>query len=642
MLRRLSAGIAGTIVGIGLFMIFSSSAAVCQQDDSLSTSALKRRPLEDLMDIDVTLVAKRPQRWFDAQAAVYVISGEDIRRSGARSIPEALRLAPNLNVAQIDSRQWAISSRGFNSASSDKLLVLIDGRIVYTALYSGVFWDVQDVLLADIDRIEVIAGPGGTLWGTNAVNGIINIIMKSSGTTRLEPLHVEVGGGKADRLSGAIRYSGSVGSDLTYRAYAKYFDRGETHFAANGSDGNDSWTGVQGGFRTDGDLSSRDSLTIQGDAYRIRADQYLADRATMEGGNVLAKWHHAVSGLSSFTLQSYFDYTHRRMPDVFGEDRRVFDHEFDYRISLTTHELSWGLGVRHGNSQVINSAALAFLPAYADGIQYNAYVQDIYTPSDGVNLTLGTKFLKSPNSDFELQPRLSLGWTPDPQDFLWGSVTRAVRTPSRIDMDLYVPGTPPYLLAGGPDFVSEKLIAFEAGYRNKSSHNVILDISLFYNLYDDLRSVEPGPPYTIQNGLKAKTFGGELTLTTQILSWWRVKSGYSHLEKYISLKPGSMDVNGGMGEGNDHKNRAVIESSMDVMKWEIDFFFRYVDKLPNSNAFVPSYSTLDVRLGWNPTQNLAFSVLVQNIFLPEHVEFGAPPTRREIAREVFGNVFVSF
>jgi iron complex outermembrane receptor protein len=641
MLQRLLAGTAGLILGIGLSMIFASSAEA-GPEDSLSTSALKRRPLEELMDIDVTLVAKRPQRWFDAQAAVYVISGEDIRRSGARSIPEALRLAPNLNVAQIDSRQWAISSRGFNSSSSNKLLVLIDGRIVYTTLYSGVFWDVQEVLLNDVDRIEVISGPGGTLWGTNAVNGIINIMMKSSGATRLEPLHVEAGGGIGEKLSGAVRYSGSVGSDVTYSAYAKYFDRGESHFATNGSDGNDSWTGVQGGFRTDGELSWRDSLTLQGDAYRNRANQYLADMATMEGGNVLARWRHSLSDFSSFTLQSYFDYTHRRMPGVFGEDRRVFDHEFDYLISWTPHEVSWGIGVRHGNSQVQNSAVLAFLPAFADGVQYSAYVQDIYTLTDRVSLTFGSKFVKVSNSDFEFQPRLSLGWAPDPQEFLWSSVTRAVRTPSRLDRNLYSPGAPPYLLAGGPDFISEKLIAIEAGYRNKSSQNVILDISLFYNLYDDIRSVEPGPPYTIKNGLEAKTFGGELALTTQIRSWWRVKTGYSHLEKFISLKPWSMDVNGGLGEGDDHKHRVVIESSMDFMKWELDLFFRYVDKLPNSNAFVPSYSTLDSRLGWNPTQILSFSVLVQNIFLPEHVEFGPPANRKEIGREVFGRVSVSF
>ncbi|MBI2429591.1 MAG: TonB-dependent receptor, partial [Ignavibacteriales bacterium] len=316
-----------------LIVLFLMQHPVTAQssEDSLTTSILKKRSLEELMDIDITIVSKRAERWFEAPAAVIVISNEDIRRSGARSIPEALRMAPSLNIAQINSSQWAISSRGFTSSTANKLLVLIDGRSVYTQLYSGVFWDVQDVVLEDVDRIEVISGPGGTLWGTNAVNGIINIITKSSRETAAAPFYVETGAGIREKISVAVRSGGTLGSSGAHRTYLKYFERGETKLEAGG-DPNDEWSGLQNGFRVDYDLSADDGVTLQGDAYRMKANQRTNSTARMEGGNVIAKWNHTISDASSATLQSYFDYSHRRIPGTFGEDLGTFDIEFEHRM----------------------------------------------------------------------------------------------------------------------------------------------------------------------------------------------------------------------------------------------------------------------------------------------------------------------
>ena len=614
-----------------------------QDQDSLSTTALKRRSLEELMNMDITIVAKQSQRWFESAAAVYVIPNEDIRRSGARSIPEALRLAPNLNVAQISSSQWAVSARGFNSTTSNKLLVLIDGRTVYNLLFSGVFWDTQDVLLEDVDRIEVSSGPGGTLWGPNAVNGIINIITKTASETSGKPFYLQTGAGIAERFSFAVRSGGTIGTAGAHRVYLKYFER-EQKQRESGVDANDSWSGLQGGYRMDCVLSPDDDLTLEGDLYRVKTNQFRNDLARMEGGDVLAKWRHRISERSSFSLSPSFTYTHRRFPNSYGEDLGLVDVDFEHQMGLGLgSEVSWGVGIRHGNDRVINSAAIAFLPPNAKSERYTAFIQGSGRISNGLKITVGSKFIKPQYSQqIEAQPRVSIGWARTPKDFLWASITRAVRTPSRIDLGLFAPGNPPYFLAGGPNFISEKLVAFEGGYRVQPSPNVLFDLALFYNIYDDVRSVDPGPPQVIENDLKAKTYGGEITASFQITDWWRVRTGYSHLQKFMTLKAGGTDVNGGMGEGNDHKHRLLVQSLMNIAEnWEIDLWFRFVDKLPNANAFVPAYTSLDCRVGWNAIKNMRFSILVQNVFPARHVEFGTPPNRQQIGREVYGTIAFS-
>ncbi|MEW5797511.1 MAG: TonB-dependent receptor [Bacteroidota bacterium] len=426
--------------------------------DSLSTSSLKLRALEDLMDMDITIVSKRSERWFEAPAAVFVISQDDIRRSGARSIPEALRLAPSLNIAQVNSNQWAISTRGFTSTTANKLLVLIDGRSVYTQLYSGVFWDVQDVVLHDVDRIEVISGPGGTLWGTNAVNGIINIITKSSRETAGSPLLIEAGAGIRENFSFTARSGGTFGGSGSHRTYLKYFERDETKLE-RGGDPNDGWSGLQGGFRIDHDLSPADALTIQGDAYRLKENQRTNITARMEGGNILASWHHTVSDVSSLSLRSFFDYSHRRIPNTFSEDLGTFDIEFEHQMNIAqVHELNWGLGFRNSNDRVGNSAALAFLPPNLRTQEYNAFIQDAVSLGGGMKVTVGSKFSDNDFSGFEYQPRISFGWSLNKEQFLWASVTRAVRTPSRIDRDFYVPGTPPIGLRAVRDLCRRRFL----------------------------------------------------------------------------------------------------------------------------------------------------------------------------------------
>jgi iron complex outermembrane receptor protein len=441
-----------------------------------------------------------------------------------------------------------------------------------------------------------------------------------------------------EKVSGSVRYGGTLTEGWSYRAYAKYFERNETEIEATGMGANDAWNSAQGGFRMDYDVSTKGVLTLQGDFYSAEFDQLMNPMGSMKGANLLAEWNHSLAENSQLLLSSYFDYTNRRVPNVFGDDRRIGSVELEHHLDWAIHHLSWGAGIRFGSTDQINSDQLAFLPAQTSGSLLSAFVQDMLLLGGGVALTLGTKFTKGSRSDFQIQPRVSIGWTASQRDFLWASVSRALRTPSRLDQNLYAPGVPPYVLVGNPDFIPEKLVAFETGYRNQISRNLLVDLALFYNLYDDVRSVEPGPPLIVMNGLEATTYGGELVLATQITDWWGMKAGYSHLQKFITLKPWSMDTNGGMGEGNDHKHRVVVQSSMDVLTAEVDLFYRFVDNLPNTNAPVPSYSTFDCRLGWHATRNLELSVLFQNIFLPEHVEFGNPTNRKTIGREIFGKI----
>jgi iron complex outermembrane recepter protein len=610
--------------------------------------ALKKLAFEELFNLEITTVSRRPERLVDAASAIQVITAEDIRRSGATSLPEALRLASNLQVAQINSYNWAISARGFNSVTANKLLVLIDGRSVYTPLFSGVFWDVQNVMLEDIDRIEVISGPGATLWGTNAVNGVINVITKSARDTQGALL--SGGGGSFLRGFGDSRYGGKIGEDIYYRVYGMGFGRGNT-FSNNGREENDNWQLGQGGFRADLSPASGARLSVQGNFYGGETGLATARDLPIDGQNLVGRWTRPLEDDGEVSIQLYWDRTHRRNPDIFSEALNTYDFEFQHRFPWgERNKLLWGGGYRLMVDRVLNGPKpnFAFLPARRTLNLFSGFLQDEITLlRDRLFLTVGSKFEHNSFSGFEVQPSARIAWMPVRDHTLWAAVSRAVRSPSRIDTELFIPSRPPFLIRGGGDrFDSETVIAYELGYRTELASRLGLSIATFYNDYDDIRSVEPiaGAPgqFIILNGLRAKTYGVELSLTWQPTDWWQLRGGYTYFRKRIHLGT-SQDLNRGRGEGNDPHHQFLIQSMINLpASVEFDSVLRYVDNLNQLGPLVPSYVSLDLRLGWRPTPNWEFAIVGQNLLDRRHPEFGAPATRQEIPRSVYGKVTWKF
>jgi len=620
--------------------VLLAEPAFAQQPDS-AAQALKRLSIEQLMNLEVTSVSKRPERLAQTASAIQVITQEDIRSSGASSLPEALRLASNLQVAQLDSRQWAISARGFNSTSANKLLVLIDGRTVYTPLFSGVFWDVQQVTLADIDRIEVISGPGATLWGANAVNGVINVITKDAKDT--PGVALSGGGGTELRGFGTARYGGQVGSAARYRIYATRFAR-DPSALPSGQDAVDDWHLGQGGFRADWDASTITHVTLQGDLYDGRIGQPSAGDITVSGGNVMAKWSRTISETSGLTAQLYYDRTNRDIPGTFGEDLDTYDVDLQHQTRLgARHDLVWGLGYRLINDRITNTPALAFLPAHVARQWFTGFVQDeIALVPDRLHLALGTKIEHNDYTGFEIQPSGRVNWTLSPAATLWAAVSRAVRTPSRVDRELYAPGQPPYFLAGGPGFHSEEELAYELGYRHQRG-SFALSVATFYSRYHGLRSLEQvnppaATPIVIANGQDGESYGAELTAAYVVTSRWRVRAGYTELRVHVWPNPGSTDTSRGLTESQAPDRQLFVHSSADLpAHLRLDVGLRAIGEI--ARAQVPSYEELNARLTWQPTAKLDLSIVGQNLLNPRHIEFGAPgATRREIERGVYGLV----
>ncbi len=627
-------------------VVFLLLAAVCWAEEApvfavTDIAELKKMSLAELMDMEVTSVSRRPEKLSETASAIQVITQEDIRRSGATSLPEALRLASNLEVAQRDSRQWAISARGFNSTSSNKFLVLIDGRTVYTPLFAGVFWDVQDTLLEDIERIEVISGPGATVWGGNAVNGVINVITKKAKDT--QGSLVLAGGGSELQGFGGVRYGGTSGANVHYRAYGKYFDRGST-VLPNGNDAIDDWRMGQGGFRMDWDGSAGNLFTMQGDLYNGQVAQPTADDVDVSGGNLIGRWSHTISENSDLKLQLYYDRTHRDIPGSFSEDLDTYDIDLQHRFPWgKRHDIVWGLGYRLINDGIGNSPVLAFLPPEVTQAWFSAFGQDeIALVENRLHLTLGTKIEHNGYTGIEFQPSARLAWKLSDQQTLWSAISRAVRIPSRIDRELFAPSSPPFLISGGTDFDSEELIAYELGYRVQPLSPLSLAVATYYHDYHDLRSLEqvspPAPfPVVIANGLEGKSYGAELTADYRVTDNWRLRAGYTEVRIDIDPKPGSTDTTQGSTESHDSKHHFSLRSLLDLPgNWAFDSGFRYVSDIENQQ--VPGYSELDARVGWKPKPDLELSVVGQNLLHDRHPEFGTLTTRREIERGVYGKV----
>ena len=647
-LKTFSRGASAVVVLLGclvrvvsVWLLTLAITIICTGESSHAATApneLTELSLEELMNVEVTSVSKKPERLSDAAAAVYVITREDIRRSGYTSIPEILRLAPNLQVARVSASTYAISARGFNSTSANKLLVLIDGRTVYTPLFSGVFWDVQDTLIEDIERIEIISGPGGTLWGSNAVNGVINIITRQSQETK--GALVNLGEGTEER-GASVRYGAKLGEDATLRIYGKGFYRDNT-VRGDGTGVQDAWKKGQVGFRTDWGRGS-DAFTLQGDGYTGTIAQ-VGDNVSISGANLLARWNRALQDGSALKVQAYFDRTRRIVPGTFGELLDTYDIDAQHRFQWgTRNEIVWGGGYRLMHDAVTNSAVLAFLPNVKSLQLINVFLQDSIALRERLQLTVGTKLESNSYTGWEVQPSARLAWKVRDDTLLWSAVSRVVRTPSRVDRDFFV-FVPTFQIAGGPDFKSEKLIAFEIGYRAQPVPHASLSISTFYNVYDDLRSIELGPggamPFTLTNQMEGHTYGVETWGSYRVLDWWRLSAGYNYLKENLGFKAGSRDTNIA-ALGNDPAHQFSARSAMNLannLEW--DAGLRVIGALGSPD--VPKYVTLDTRLGWAFMKGVELSLIGYNLLDHDHPEFGAAATRSELARAFYARIVWSY
>jgi iron complex outermembrane recepter protein len=667
---KLSRQAVAAVVWITLFTV--QAYASSPQNEQETNAPLKQLSLAQLGNVEVTTATKEPETVWRTPAAVYVITSEDIRRSGATSIPEVLRLAPGVEVARIDSNQWAVGIRGFGSGFSKSVLVLIDGRSVYTPLFAGVNWDVQNVLLEDIERIEVIRGPGGTVWGANAVNGVINIITKSSKDT--QGAMAAFGGGNVEQGSVRLHYGRSYGTNVNYRVYGMAFGRGPGFHPDH--DNFDDWQMGQGGFRMDWDNQKGETLTVQGDLYkgnvgqRVNIASYspsasinVVGTQDVSGGNILARWRRTVGAGSDIQVQAYYDRTYRIGPQL-GESRNTVDLDFIHHLTLLPRqEFIWGVGARWSPSDFTQTVATVdLLPHSQSENIYSAFLQDeIAIVQHKLELTVGSKFEHNIYTGWELQPGARLLWMPSSRQSVWASVSRAVSTPSQIDESLqftgFLPSTstvPIFVrIAGNPKFDSETLLGYEAGYRRLITPQFYVDVSLFHNNYNDLTSfgafapsveTSPSPTHVLLtvpwvNGILGSTNGGEISPDWKATGWLELKASYSYVSLDLKNKPGNTDAaTVGSDERSSPRHEVVLQTLLNLPKrFEFDPTYRYVSALPAQS--VKSYSTMDLRLAWHFAGNFEASVAGQNLFQPNHTEYGiSPGPMVGVKRSVYGQI----
>ena len=618
----------------------AAGVAAAEEAPPAAPDNFKKMTLAELMEVEVTTVSRRPERHNQAASSVQVVTREDIRRSGATSIPQALRQASNLHVARIDSRQWAISARGFNNTYANKMLVMIDGRTVYTPLFAGVFWDAQDVFLPDVERIEVVSGPGATLWGANAVNGVISVVSKPVRET--QGLYVEGGAGKEVESIAGARYGGAWSPDVHYRVYAKHTGRDDSALP-NGDDALDRWRMSQGGARVDWDATPTTLLTLQGDGYGGLIETPTSDHA-LSGGNVLGRWTQGLSEDSQLQVQVYADRTYRRIPESITQQLDTYDLDLQHHSRPhERHLVTWGLGYRLMDDDIDNPVRLGVLPADVTRELYTGFLQDeIALIIDRLSLTLGSKVEHNDYTGVEVQPGARLTLRPDETQTVWAAAARAVRTPSRVDVEFFQPRDPPHVIAGGPDFESETLWAYELGYRVQPEERLTLSLVLFYHDYDELRSTQQvappaASPRVISNGFRGRSYGSELGGEAQLTEWWRLHVGYTELRVDIEARPGSTDTTGGSAEARDTERIVNGRIAFDLgQRVELDLLPRWIGEVASQD--VPAYAELDVRLGWLPRPHLELSLVGQNLLHDRHPEFGPPATRREIERGAYGKL----
>ena len=641
------------------------SAQTHAADEVNAASALANLSLEELSNIEVTSVSKRTQNLQSAAAAITVVTNEEIRRSGATTVPDALRFVPGLNVAQQSASDLAVSARGFSSVNSEKLLVLSDTRSIYTPLFSGVLWDVQDYLLADIDRIEVIRGPGATLWGSNAVNGVINITTKKSQDT--QGLLVETAAGTNTKLNAAVRYGDTANNGASYRVFGKYVDYGDT--INDSAQSNDDWRLGHVGARTDWDITAADSITVQGDIYRGTLGQLTPSitvigrqgpigglDAEVSGGNILARWQHRIDDDSNFSLRAYYDRTHRDDPS-YRDELDTLSVDFQYAWNWSRQQWLWGLNYQVTDNRNESKIIFDVDPDSSRDQLLGFFIQDQIALTDNLHFTLGTKYEHNDFSGDEWQPSARLAWDFTDRQTLWTAVSRAVRVPTRLERDIAVDASDPtvnpiFRLQGNSDFDSEVLVAYEAGYRWQARDNVSLDIAAFHNRYSDLASLEVGNPYVDANtGFTIvpiindnKTDGTTRGIETQInyfpLTTWRIVANYSYLD--VQLDPRGLDINrGAFFAGSTPRHQFGLRSFSDLPgDFQLDVHFRYLSKIRHLPEIVNGdgigeYAEMDVRLAKQLSKQLEISLVGQNLLHDRHIEFGTPEARGEIQRGMY-------
>ncbi len=635
--------------------LMAPSVWAAESDDAADLLSLS---LQQLSDIEVTSVSKRAEKSSQAAAAIYVITQEDIRRSGLQSVPELLRMVPGLQVARSGSQNWAIASRGFSGQFSNKLLVLIDGRTVYTPVFSGVFWDAQNMMLEDIERIEVIRGPGATLWGANAVNGVINIITKNAKNTQGKLVTTSVG--NETRAKVGARYGGKDG-DLSYRTYMQYLDMNQEHFVAGGG-ARDQWNNGQGGFRLDWNESDKEQKTLQGDVYRgsegaVRnlpvtssvSSNFLNRVNTTDyvnGANILGRWKHELQNGSDITLQAYYDLVNREV-NIGKSHTQTFDMDFQHNIALNSwNNLTWGLGYRYINSGFGNTFYISYLPENYYESLYSGFLQDKITLiPDKLSLTVGTKLEHNDFSGFEYEPSARLAWTPTAKQTLWAAVSRAVhaKNQSNDNLRLVLQGVPtpsPFngvaastilVETGNAASESEDVLAYEIGYRVQPQQNISIDVTGFVNEYKNLSSLQLGTPSLVTtpglgtyfykpligaNDNSGETHGFEAAATWEVTPKVKLSGGYSLFYSALHIVGPSLVTKSGTTPHQQFNARSYIDLPYNL---QFDSMLYVVDALPSLD--VGSYTRVDTRLGWVPMPGIDVSLIGQNLFDAGHQEY---------------------
>jgi iron complex outermembrane receptor protein len=667
-------------VGVLLVLatFFSNTATGSDAKTNAVSARLAKMSIEQLVDVEVVSMTSLFKKQVDlekAPAAAYVVTADDVRRLGITTLPEALRLVPGMDVARIDSHEWAVSARGFDAQFANKLLILVDGRTIYGPAYGGVNWGMQDMVLEDLDRIEVIRGPGASLWGANAVNGVVNILTKSARDT--QGLLVTTSGGTEDQPEVAVRYGGQLATNLYYRVYGKYFNR-DGLVTSSGADARDDWNSIQGGTRLDWEPSDENKFTLQGNYYNdfVHENENVVilvppfgtniNRLNHDyGGNVLGRWTHQFSELSSFTLQAYYDHFKQEQVGS-SETRDTFDFDGQDRFPIgTRNDVIWGFQYHLTADKFPPNFFLTWTPPERHDQLFSAFLQDEITLAPNcLSLTLGSKVEHNDYTGVEVEPSVRLLWTPTEKQTIWAAVSRAVRTPSRyedgarVNYSVSAIPSPPnstslglVSLFGNPNVGSEELLAYELGYRIEPTKRLSFDLSAFYNQYDHLlrfvtnSSFVQGPvtvfPQTIMNSGSAETYGAELSAQWKVLDNWRLSASYSLLEAH--LHPSDREFQGNPEQQFQLRSYLDLPGNVEF-NGAVYFVDRQVAEAGLSTATIPAYVRLDLGVIWHPSKSVEIGIWGQNLINGRHEEFPSlkSSVQTEVPREVLGKITLRF